>query len=480
MAPEPQTVTALDRAAELSASGRGAEALVLVRGLVRSDWPRTAPAAAVARAARLEAELGSVDDAIALVEARLEACGLDPELAVLAARWHARAALAGSSGGRLARLRAAEAHLRSALEQSPADPGAHALLGLVAERQGRAAEAVEAWRCAFVLAPTRLEHRNGLAMALCAAGRPREAVSHFEAVARARPSRADGFVNLGLALRESGELLRAVEAFEAAARLDPASARIHVELGLALRHLGRVESALAAFDFAHELDPARADALHHKGRLLLREGRIADAREVIEAARSLAPDDADIRRTVLELARTPSGEDEDTVAIRDRAPPVLVADLARFPVPEIIEFLGLGRRTGLLEVRAPALWGQLELIEGRLLSGRLEGGPSFAARLVEALVPLPQGLPDLEVGEGAGTLIALMLDEGLADRTVLERLCFDSSLETLSSLLELREGRAEFRSGGAPGRDGRLGGLAAEAQGVLLEAFRLFDEAGRF
>lgn len=470
---EAQGRASLDRAAELAAAGRSDEAKELIRGLCHREWAQKAHPVAVARAVRLCADLGMLKRALRLAETRLGAPPEAPELRYLAARLSVRRAL-DRKADRVQRLRAAEAHLRALLTERPAEARAHALLGLVLDHLGRVQESIEAWKCAHVLEPADLEHRTGLAAALCASGRYREAIPHFEGVARDSGERAEPLVNLGLALREAGELEAAIETFLRAATLKPRSARIQVEIGLALRGLSRLEAALEAFDRAIRLAPEDAEAYHQRGRALLRVGRRDEAAQAIEAARQRAPFDRTIQRTVLDLARTPASEDEETVAVLQPIVPDLTADLARFPVPELVEFLGMSRRTGMLEVGNA----HLELVEGRLLSGQGRDQPGFLERLVGEGARIPPSVAEVEYGRGAGPLLEALLDEDALDRDAVERLCFETTVEALLTLLDVDEGRAEFRSRplGAPGLDARLVELAVDAQGVLLEAFRRVDE----
>lgn len=477
---EARASASLDRAAEQLASGRPDEARSLLATLARGTWARHAGIESVLRAVRMCGELGLVQEGLRLSEARLEHGPETPELRVVAGRLSVRRALDAPSE-RSERLRAAELHLRVALDQDPTDPRANALLGYILERQGRLQEAVEAWRSAHVLAPQDLEHRTGLAVALSSAGRFREAVSHFDAVARARPDQAEALVNLGLALRESGELERALSTFERVIALRPGVARTHVELGLTLRGMGRLDAALAAFDRAIELSPELVEAHHQKGRALVRAGRVEEAEGPLEVARRLAPHDRGIQRTLLEIARLPKSEDDETVAVATLLAPDLTAEVGRFAVAELVEFLGMGRRSGLLDVESPMGDAYVELLEGRLLSGRVEGQPSFLERLIALGVRLPPGVAEAEHARGAGALLEHLLDEGIGDRASLERAVFESSVEAILALLELREGRAEFRSrpAGSPGQDARLLDLCVDAQGVLLEAHRRLDEAVR-
>lgn len=466
---------ALEKAEERLRIERSDEAAAIVEGVARGDWAARAHPRLVLRAAHILAETGALIGARDLAEAQLRGSAPVPELRRLAARMWMRIG-ANEPGSRPEALRSAEAHLSTLLTEVPGDGRSHALLGLVMDRQGRLQEAVESWRCAFVLEPT-LDHRVGLAIALSSAGRYREAIPHFRRIATERPRRADAQSNLGLALRESGALEEAFEAFRLAAALRPRNPRSHVDLGVTLRRLGRVEEAVAAFERAVELDADMAEAHHQLGRTLLQDGRLEEASRALGEAREKAPQDRPIQRSLVELARAAKDE-EDTLAVVTPAGPDLSADVARFPVAEIVEFLALNRRSGILEViREDDDSAQLELVEGRLLSGRFDPDPSFLEQVAAQGVQLPPGLAEVELGEGAAPLFEALLDEGIP-REPLAEVGFGSAVRTVLALIDWNEAKAEFRARepSAPRNVERLLELAVDAQGVLLEAYRRLDE----
>ncbi|MEL6183321.1 MAG: tetratricopeptide repeat protein [Myxococcota bacterium] len=465
---------ALEKAEERLRIERSDEAAAIVEEVTRGDWAARAQPRLVLRAAHILAETGSLTTARDLAEAQLKGPAPVPELRRLAARMWMRIG-ANEPGVRPEALRSAETHLTTLLTEVPGDGRSHALLGLVMDRQGRLQEAVESWRCAFVLEPT-LDHRVGLAIALSSAGRFREAIPHFRKIATERPRRADAQANLGLALRESGALEEAFEAFRLAAALRPRNPRSHVDLGVTLRRLGRVEEAISAFERAIELDADMPDAHHQLGRTFLQDGRLDDARRVLEEARERSPQDRPIQRSLVELARA-AKEEEDTLAVVTPAGPDLSADVSRFPVAEIVEFLAMSRRSGILDVqRDEDESAELELVEGRLLSGRFDPDPPFLEQVAALGVPLPPGLAEVELGEGAAPLFEALLEEGV-DREPLAEVGFASAVRTLLGLIDWNEAKAEFRSREPGSRNvERLLEIAVDAQGVLLEAYRRIDE----
>lgn len=471
---------ALDRAQTFLTEGRRDDARQVLEGLVGGGWPERADPLLVFRAAQIFVELGDVERALGLARARLQLPPVSFDLHLLAGRLSVRMAML-EPAERLTHLRAAEGHLRTVIEAFPSDAKANAILGLVLDRQGRLHEAIEAWRCAFVLDPANVDHRVGLAIALSTAGRHREAIPHFERVVAERPRQSEAQVNLGLALRESGELERAANAFRLAAALRPRSARVLVDLGITFRRMGRMEEALESYDRALELEPDLAEAFHQKGRLYLLSGRPGEASRWLAEARERAPEDREIKRTLVELARAAEHDDDDTVAAVSPLTPDLSCHLGCFPVPEIVEFLNHGRRSGILEVRVGGEQGaELELLEGCLLSGRLEDDPSFLEQAVEAGVSVPRGIAEAEMGRGAAPLFEALLEAGV-DAETLAHLGYESAVRTIQILLDWSEGMAEFRSRPPPPTPthGRIVDMSVDAQGVLLEVFRRLDEAGR-
>ena len=469
----------IEQAERLLASGHHDEARAIVSQLTRDAWTQSHPTQ-IARIGRILAEVGGSQEALRLLESFLVQAPQALDVRRLAARIAVRSALGEHGADRLDLLRRAESHVLPVLAERPSDARAHALAGVVFERQGRLQEAVEVWRCAQVLDPSDLDYRVGLAVALCSVGRFREAIPHFEMVAAARTDKPEVHINLGLALRESGELERALSAFEMAAALDPQSARILVDLGLTLRTMGKLDQALDMFEQAIRLEPERADSYHQMGRALLRAGRFEEASGALDHALALDPHNPNIQRALLELARVPSSaDDEDTLAVPAAVGSDLTADLGRFAVPDLVEFLGLGRRTGLLQVRAGTVHAEVEFIEGRLLSGRLEDEAPFSEQLVSMGVRMPPGLAQLELGRGAGPLLEALILDGVEDfKPALEELTYESSVRTLLALLQVNEGVAEFRSRGLgqPGQSSSLLEYGTAAQGVLLEVFRRYDE----
>ncbi|MBX2812798.1 MAG: tetratricopeptide repeat protein [Myxococcales bacterium] len=470
---------------QLLVSGRIERARSVISNFLEEQRWRPASLDELNRIGRVLVEFEEVQDLLASLENQIHHHPQPGDLRKNVARLLVRKAINGPSN-HLDLLRRAEVHIRHFLIDFPSDARAHALAGVIFERQGQVNEAVEAWRCAHVLNPVEPDYRVGIAVALCAVGRYREAISHFEWVAKQRPRRADVHVNLGLALRESGALDRALAAFRTAALLQPKSARIMVDIGLCLRGQGKLDEAVQAFQEAILLNPDRADSYHQFGRVLIRGGYFDEAKSVLGRASELEPRNPNIQRTLQELSFAWSEQNEgvsnkeeaDTLAMSAMSVPDLQANLVKFAVPDIVEFLGLGRCTGVLVVTTPHAHGELELIEGRLLSGWILGLPPLAERLQNLGIEVPLPFLDQAVDRGVGLLLEALLADGFEDResAVKDRL-FESCVEALLVFVETSEGEIHFRSRLAGrGQDSRLMAFSSVTQAVLLEVYRRYDE----
>jgi tetratricopeptide (TPR) repeat protein len=121
----------------------------------------------------------------------------------------------------LRRYGEAESYLRRALEGLD-DANNRYDLGLVLDRTGRPAEAMNEYRLALARNPTHRDALNNLGVGFARAGRLNEAATHFERLAAADPANPDAHANLGAILLSIGQPDRAAREFRAALAIDPA------------------------------------------------------------------------------------------------------------------------------------------------------------------------------------------------------------------------------------------------------------------
>ena len=119
----------------------------------------------------------------------------------------------------LRRYDEAEAVLRRALA-SLDDANTRYDLGLVLDRTGRSAEAMNEYKLALSRNPTHRDALNNLGVAFARAGRLVEAAAQFERLVAADPANPDAHTNLGAILLSLGQPDRAAQEFRAALDVD--------------------------------------------------------------------------------------------------------------------------------------------------------------------------------------------------------------------------------------------------------------------
>ena len=159
---------------------------------------------------------------------------------------------------------------------------AHLNLGVVYEKQGRTAEAMQEYRQALAINPQRAHTHNNIADLLDEAGQPAAALTEYQTALRLDPMTVETQLNLGSLLVELQRFDEAAQYFRHAAELRPADARPHYELGKSLLKQGRDAAAIEEFRTALQRDPENIQILAFTARVLAanenaagRDGRAA-------------------------------------------------------------------------------------------------------------------------------------------------------------------------------------------------------------
>ena len=167
------------------------------------------------------------------------------------------------------------------------------------------------------------------------------------------------------------------------------------------------------------------------------------------------------------------------------APPdaVFSGQLSSFAVPDLLEFLRSGRRTGLLVCSAQGGIGALRFRDGRITGGASPGTPSLGDALVRANKLSAEVLRTLAPADGTE-----QPDDVLADRIVkgghAEAATVQGALEqqvwvAIRELVQWTDGEFAFNREEEPGgAEARLS-IALDPQAVLLDVFRTRDEESR-
>lgn len=180
-------------------------------------------------------------------------------------------------------------HYEEALRRDEANPLAHQAVAELLARDGRIAEALEAFRRAARLAPELVAPYLGIGRLYLARGRGLEAAAAFERAVSLAPKDGQPRALLGEALRQVGKVQAALEAYREAVELAPARAELHHNLGHLLEQAGHLEQAEAAYRAALERDPELTESRFSLGHLLLGRGEYAQAATAFEQVLARTP-----------------------------------------------------------------------------------------------------------------------------------------------------------------------------------------------
>ena len=200
--------------------------------------------------------------------------------------------LLGLVAERTGRAQESVERLASAIGLNPRHPEAHFNQGVAFAQMGRFPEALACYGKAVDLRPGFADAHFNQGVALAALGRPADALASYERAVAAAPGDPLARHNLATTLVGLKRFAEALASFEKAISLDARYARAHEGRGVTLWHLGRLGEALASCDRALSLDPAAAGAWINRCVVLLDLDRPAEALESCERALALDPGDA--------------------------------------------------------------------------------------------------------------------------------------------------------------------------------------------
>jgi predicted CXXCH cytochrome family protein len=155
-----------------------------------------------------------------------------------------------------AKFEAALAEFVAAQRVSLDMPGARLNLAVVAELQGRPADAETEYLAALKLDPDFAPGRLNLARLYSNGGRARDAERILREGLQRLPNQGELHYSLGLLVAEQNRLPEAALELSEAARLLPERSRVHYNQALALQRVGRRGEAEAAFLKAQSLAPS--------------------------------------------------------------------------------------------------------------------------------------------------------------------------------------------------------------------------------
>jgi tetratricopeptide (TPR) repeat protein len=154
---------------------------------------------------------------------------------------------------------AAEGSLTSVLALAPDHPDAVRLLGMVAQRRGHHAKAIECFRKMLAMFPDDDELHVGLGIALFEQNQPEEALAHFRQACKLAPDSASAWFNFGEALARHAQSHDSIEALGRAVQLNPAHISARLSLARVQASLGQISAAVAGYREVVRRDPGNAE-----------------------------------------------------------------------------------------------------------------------------------------------------------------------------------------------------------------------------
>ena len=187
---------------------------------------------------------------------------------------------------------------RDTVAKVPDSARAHYNLGVLLERRGAAAEALDQFETALHLKPDYAQAYNNRGDLRFLAGRIEDAAADFALAERIDPTLAEAHYNLGRVRFQEGRDPDAIAEYEAALRLEPDYVDALVNLGVALAREGQMDEALARLHAAVQLDRASGDAQYNLACVFDRAGNLPEAVAAYRAALRLQPDLAAARNNL--------------------------------------------------------------------------------------------------------------------------------------------------------------------------------------
>jgi predicted O-linked N-acetylglucosamine transferase (SPINDLY family) len=192
------------------------------------------------------------------------------------------------------RLELAEEVCRRILVAEPAMPDALHRLGLVVQRRGDCAAAVDYIGRAAAIDPANAAYRNSLGEAYREWGRLDEAAACYQAALERNAALAEAHSNWGVVLESQGNLDEAAARFRQALAIKADLPEAHSNLGCVLVRQGRIDEAIACHQRALQLAPGFAYAQNNLGEAYRMIGKLDAAAECFRRAIEGMPDAAEV------------------------------------------------------------------------------------------------------------------------------------------------------------------------------------------
>jgi len=276
---------------------------------------------------------------------------------------------------------------------------------------------------------------------------------------------------------------RSLKALERIVRAAPRFVQARVALAWALMNVGHhAEAASLLRDLAtRELGAADRFAV------MLGLDRIGFAERAGLVHGEPAPSPGIPTPVPAELASPPAPSSGAASAILGGPPggtgKMFSGELSDFALPDLLEFLRNGRRTGLLVFTSSQGVGALRFADGRVTSASSPATPTIGRLLVESQQLSAEALDAAASALGPGAADHLLSDhlrrEGLVANAALEGALERQLGVTLHELLRWKDGEFTFDREGETGAARLDHPVSVDVQGTMMRVFQEIDETTR-
>ncbi|MCA9538036.1 MAG: tetratricopeptide repeat protein [Myxococcales bacterium] len=384
----------------------------------------------------------------------------------------------------------AREHLMEVIEDTPEVIEAWGLLADLHLRRGQAAEAFAALRKGFSLRNTDRALGLRLGRLLREAGFARDAAITLATVARHHPDE-ETLLELAEAQRDAGERAGSAATLQRAA--DEGSARAVAQLGAVLRQEERYAEAIPLLRRAVAATPTDAELYVQLGGALMATGEFGAAAAILAKGVMNAADDRRLRLMLAEANAAYAGEPDESITPEESVEMDMVArassglqagdmafsgNLKQFAVVDLLEFLRLNQRTGVLRLISEGRVGEIHLSGGRLAGATTSQSTRLGDLLVKSNLLTPAGLEkSIRLQQGFGRpvpLARILLDNDIVERDALRPVLEEQVQTAIGHIMQWQDGHFAFESDDSGATPGRL--ILLDTGMVMLEALRLQDE----
>ena len=181
------------------------------------------------------------------------------------------------------------------LREESADAEAWHLLGAIALREEKFADAIDSLDKALALQPGYWIAHLRKGQVLAKQGELHAAIACFNQTLALNPDSGEAYYGLASAQQNLNQLEAAIASYRKAIALNYQPALMYINLANALRFSQRSDEAIAALERAIAIDPNCADAYHGLGNLLVSAKRIIQGIDMLNKSINLNPNSAALR-----------------------------------------------------------------------------------------------------------------------------------------------------------------------------------------